>query len=55
MIPAHVASKLLNPQMKSEFIQELAAEYQLLREKGKPVHREIVSLEDAQKNRLNLF
>ncbi|WP_078063402.1 methionine synthase [Bacteroides ihuae] len=52
---AGVASKLLNPLMKPEFTKELAEEYQLLREKGKPVHREIVSLEDAQKNRLNLF
>ncbi len=52
---AGVAAKLLNPLMKEGFVQELAEEYQILREKGKPVHREIVSLEDAQKNRLNLF
>ena len=52
---ASVASRLLNPQMKAELINELDAEYQVLREKSGLLRRETVSLEEAQKNKLNLF
>ena len=52
---ASVASRLLNSQMKAELINELDAEYQALREKSGLLRRETVSLEEAQKNKLNLF
>ena len=52
---ASVASKLLNPQAKAELVNELEAEYQALREKSGLMKRETVSLEEAQKNKLNLF
>ena len=52
---AGVASKLLNPQAKAELVNELEAEYQALREKSGLMKRETVSLEEAQKNKLNLF
>ena len=42
-------------QMKAELINELDAEYQALREKSGLLRRETVSLEEAQKNKLNLF
>ena len=47
--------RLLNSQMKAELINELDAEYQALREKSGLLRRETVSLEEAQKNKLNLF
>lgn len=50
-----VASKLLNPELKDSFAEEIRSEYQSLREKGRPVQREIVSLDDARNNKLNLF
>lgn len=52
---AGVASRLLNPQAKAELVNELAVEYQSLRDKSGLFRRETVSLEDAQKNKLNLF
>ncbi|WP_321330785.1 methionine synthase [uncultured Bacteroides sp.] len=52
---AGVASKLLNPLTRDAFAREIADEYELLRKKGKPVQKEVVSLEEAQKNKLNLF
>ena len=52
---AGVASKLLNPELKDSFAEEIRSEYQSLREKGRPVQREIVSLDDARNNKLNLF
>ncbi|WP_321480833.1 methionine synthase [uncultured Bacteroides sp.] len=52
---AGVASQLLNPSLKNEFVKKVADEYEALRAKGKPVQREIISLEEAQKNKLNLF
>ena len=52
---ASAASKLLNPQAKAELVNELEAEYQALREKSGLMKRETVSLEEAQKNKLNLF
>lgn len=52
---AGVASRLLNPEAKEELIKELDKEYQELREKSGLFRRETVSLEEAQKNKLNLF
>ena len=52
---AGVAARLLNPQAKVELVNELVTEYEALREKSGLLRRETVSLEEAQKNRLNLF
>ena len=52
---ASIASRLLNPQLKAELVNELEAEYEALREKSGLLRRETVSLEEAQKNKLNLF
>lgn len=52
---AAVAARLLNPQTKAELAEELQAEYEALREKSGLMKRETVSLEEAQKNKLNLF
>jgi len=45
----------LNPQLKAELVNELNSEYEVLREKSGLLKRETVSLEEAQKNKLNLF
>ena len=47
--------RLLNPQAKAELVNELETEYRALREKSGLMKRETVSLEEAQKNKLNLF
>lgn len=52
---AGVAARLLNPQAKAELVNELKTEYETLREKSGLMKRETVSLEEAQKNKLNLF
>lgn len=52
---AGVAARLLNPKAKEELAEELTKEYQELREKSGMMRRETVSLEEAQKNKLNLF
>ncbi len=52
---AGFASRLLNTQAKQELIQELNKEYEELRAKSGLFRRETVSLEEAQKNKLNLF
>ena len=52
---AGVAARLLNPKTKEELARELHEEYQKLREKSGKLRRETVSLEEAQKNKLNLF
>ena len=52
---AGVAARLLNAQAKAELIQELDTEYEALRAKSGLFKRETVSLEEAQRNRLNLF
>lgn len=52
---AGVASRLLNPVQKELIISELNKEYQELRDKSGLMKRETVSLEEAQKNKLNLF
>ncbi|MEG1562478.1 MAG: methionine synthase [Bacteroides sp.] len=53
---AGVAARLLQPQAKAALIAALNLEYEALRGKNKSsVRRETVSLEEAQKNKLNLF
>lgn len=52
---AGVASRLLNPQLKDKLVSDLNAEYEALREKSGMLRRETISLEEAQKNKLNLF
>ena len=52
---AGVAARLLNPKTKEELAIELKKEYEELRDKSGMMRRETVSLEEAQKNKLNLF
>ena len=52
---AGVAARLLNPKTKEELAIELTKEYEELRDKSRMMRRETVSLEEAQKNKLNLF
>ena len=52
---AGVAARLLNPKTKEELAIELTKEYEDLRDKSGMMRRETVSLEEAQKNKLNLF
>ena len=50
-----VASKLLNPLHKDLFISELEKQYEELRNNGKKSGKETVSLEEARRNRLNIW
>ncbi len=52
---ATVASRLMNPRMKEELKEELKTEYMELRERNSKKTVRTVSLEEAKKNRLNLF
>ena len=52
---ALVAARLLNPAQKQEFVQTLQAEQATLREKNENKQVKLASLEEAQKNKLNLF
>ncbi|MDR2858879.1 MAG: methionine synthase [Mediterranea sp.] len=52
---AGVAAKLMNQQSRTEFIRELAKDYQALREKHNNAVVEMVSLEEARKKKLQLF
>ena len=45
----------MNPVNKKELIEELNREYQKLRDNSGMLRRETVSLEEAQKSKLNLF
>ncbi len=49
------AARLMNPEGRVELQQELGREYEELRGKSGLFHRETVSLDDARKNKLNLF
>lgn len=51
---AVVAARLMNPELKKELVQELENEYAELREERQEVTK-LTSLEEAQKNKLNLF
>lgn len=52
---APLAARLLNPISKESLAVELAQEYERLRQKNDAKKVEIASLDDAQKNKLNLF
>lgn len=52
---AAVAAKLMNPKLKEELKEELSEKYQELREKNRERTVKTVPLEEAQKNKLNLF
>lgn len=52
---ATVAARLMNPKAKEDLEEELHKRYRQLCEKNQTKQVEIVSLEEAQKNKLNLF
>lgn len=52
---APVAARLMNLDLRSTFAEELESEYRELREKNKAKQVKTVSLEEAQKNKLNLW
>lgn len=52
---APVAARLMNLDLLSTFAEELESEYRELREKNKTKQVKTVSLEEAQKNKLNLW
>ena len=52
---APVAARLMNLDFRSTFAEELESEYRELREKNKTKQVKTVSLEEAQKNKLNLW
>ena len=52
---APVAARLLNPAMHDAFVKELADEYEALREGNKEKQVRLTSLEEARKNKLELF
>ena len=52
---APVAARLMNLDLRSTFAEELESEYRELREKNKTKQVKSVSLEEAQKNKLNLW
>ena len=52
---AGVAARLLNPNQKDEYVAEVNKMYESLRAKSVDLKRETVSMEEAQKNKLNLF
>jgi 5-methyltetrahydrofolate--homocysteine methyltransferase len=52
---ATVASRILNPELKAKFAEELNKEYETLRQKNVGKKVDTVSIEEAQKNKLKLF
>jgi 5-methyltetrahydrofolate--homocysteine methyltransferase len=48
-------ARLLNPESSSEFVERLNKEYEELRLKNSTKQVKTVSLEEAQKNKLNLW
>ena len=50
-----VAARLMNPVQKENYIQDLNNEYALLRQKNEEKQVKMVSLEEAQQNKLKLF
>ena len=50
-----VAARLMNPVQKEKYIQELNNEYAFLRQKNEEKQVKMVSLEEAQQNKLKLF
>lgn len=52
---AIVAAKLLNPELRDAYVEEVYANYKSLCERRKNVETPIVSLKEAQAGKLNLF
>jgi 5-methyltetrahydrofolate--homocysteine methyltransferase len=52
---ALVAARLMNPGLKEEFVQTLLQEQAELRQKNEEKQVKLVSLEEAQQNKLKLF
>lgn len=52
---ATAAARLMNPKQKEVLVKDLSAEYQQLREKHQTKQVNTVPLDEAKKNRLNLF
>ena len=52
---AAITARLMNPDLRSAFAEELENEYQELRQKNKKKVVQTVSLDEARKNKLNLF
>ena len=52
---ALVASRLLNPEQRTAYEATLKEEQELLRKRNGEKQGNLVSLEEAQKNKLNLF
>jgi 5-methyltetrahydrofolate--homocysteine methyltransferase len=52
---APIAARLMNPDLRSAFAEELENEYQQLREKNETRRVQTVSLAEAQKNKLDLW
>ncbi len=52
---ATVASRIMNPDLKLKYAEELNSEYATLRNKNVDKKVDTVSIEEAQKNKLNLF
>jgi 5-methyltetrahydrofolate--homocysteine methyltransferase len=52
---AIVASTLLNPEKRTEFVKSLTEKYKELREQYQKKETDIVSLDEARKRKLNLF
>jgi 5-methyltetrahydrofolate--homocysteine methyltransferase len=52
---ALVASKLLNNKQKEKFVESLNEQYQVLREGYDETTHKVVGIDEARKNKLNLF
>lgn len=52
---AIVAAKLLNPELRDVYVKEVYENYRLLCERRKKVETPVVSLQEAQAGKLNLF
>ena len=50
-----VAAKLMNPELKQDYVQALAQEQAELRQKNEAKEVKMVSLEEANANKLKLF
>ena len=50
-----VAARLMNPELREEFVQALKTEQAMLREKNEAKQVRLVSLEEAKQNKQNLF
>ena len=51
----YAASQLLNPKTRDEFISKIKQEQEKLRQENKEKQEKLMSIEEAKKNKLNLF